>query len=179
MSGAGASRSRRQWGWHRLEPEWAQRVVDAAPIRSGDLVVDLGAGSGALVTPLLAAGARVVAVELNDARVTYLRGRFRDDAVTVVQVDLRRLRLPRQPFRVLASPPYSLSSEVLRLLLSTDRLLSADLVLQQAAVRRLLAGPVSGRHAPGYTLSLGMRVPRRAFDPPPRVDSVVLRVRRR
>lgn len=141
--------------------------------------MDLGAGSGALVWPLTSAGARVVAVELNDARVAQLRKTFTDRGVKVIQVDLRDLRLPRHRFRVVASPPYALSTDVVRLLLSTDRLLSADLVLQQATARRLLSSPPPGRHAHRYELSLGMTVPRRAFAPAPRVDSVVLRVRRR
>ncbi len=132
-----------------------------------------------LVRPVLAAGARVVAVELDDARVAQLRRRFSDDRVKVVQVDLRDLRLPARPFRVVASPPYALSTEMVRLLLSTERLLSADLVLQKAAASRLLLDPPAGRHAPRYVLSLGMTVPRRAFAPPPQVDSVVLRVRPR
>ena len=96
----------------------------------------------------------------------------------VVRTDLRELRLPRRPFRVVASPPYSASTDVLRLLLSTDRLLSADLVLQRSAARRLCERPPSARHARRYVLGLGMEVPRRAFAPPPRVDSVVLQVRR-
>lgn len=42
--------------------------VEAAGVRGGDLVVDLGAGTGALTRPLLAAGARVLAVELHPGR---------------------------------------------------------------------------------------------------------------
>lgn len=150
----------------------------AAPLEVGDLVVDLGAGSGALSEPLRRAGVRVIAVELDDGRAARLRQRFRDEPVRVVQVDLRVLRLPRQPFRVVASPPYALSTDVIRLLLSTDRLLSADVVLQRATASRLLAGPPAARHRDLYRLSLGLAVPRKAFAPPPRVDSVVLRVRR-
>lgn len=171
--------SRREWGWHRLDAEWAQRVVNHCPLAPGDVVLDIGAGSGALTAPLALAGMRVVAVELHDARAAHLRRRFAANAVTVVQVDVRRLRLPRRPFRVVASPPYSQTTDVLRLLLSTDRLLSADLVLQRAAARRMLAAPPSGAHARRYRMDLGMAVPRTAFSPPPRVDSVVLRIRRR
>jgi methylase of polypeptide subunit release factors len=53
---------RRPWGWHRLDPYWAEQIVAGAAIRPGELVVDLGAGTGALTVPLLEAGARVIAV---------------------------------------------------------------------------------------------------------------------
>jgi 23S rRNA (adenine-N6)-dimethyltransferase len=173
-----APRTRREWGWHPLTPEWARRVVDATGVRRGDLVLDLGAGHGALTAPLLAAGARVIAVELHPRRAAVLRERLGDPALTVVRTDLRELRLPRRPFRVVASPPYQLSTDVVRLLLGTDRLLGADLVLERRAVQRMLERPPRARHARRYSLDAGLPVPRQAFRPPPRVDSRVLRIRR-
>jgi 23S rRNA (adenine-N6)-dimethyltransferase len=173
-----AGATRRQWGWHPLRPDWARTVVADALVRPGDLVLDLGAGTGELTRPLLEAGARVVAVELHPGRVRALRETF-GRTVTVVHADLRDLRLPRQPFRVVASPPYQLTTDVVATLMGSERLLSADLVLQRSAVRRLATAPPGGRHARRYRLEVGRPVPRSAFSPPPRVDSAVLRVRRR
>ena len=172
------ARGRRCEGWHRLSADWALRIVDATPVGVGDLVVDVGAGTGALTAPLLAVGARVIAVELNPRRAAVLTARFAD-RVIVVRADIRELRLPRRAFRVVASPPYAVSTHLLALLLSTDRLLSADLVLQRAAARRFAVSPPSGRHTRRYTFEMGMSVPRHAFTPPPRVDSGVLRIRGR
>ncbi len=177
MSGS-APRTRRDWGWHPLRPEWARRVVDSAGVRRGDLVLDLGAGHGALTAPLLAAGARVIAVELHPRRAALLRDRFADAGLRVLRTDLRELRLPRHPFRVVASPPYQLSTELVRLLMGTDRMLSADLVLERGAVRRMVERPPRARHARRYTMEPGLSVPRQAFRPSPRVDSRVLRIRR-
>jgi 23S rRNA (adenine-N6)-dimethyltransferase len=162
-------------GWHRLDPEWAARIVAAAAVRPGELVVDIGAGEGALTAPLLAAGARVIAVEVHAGRVAHLRSRFAGAAVTVVQADAASLRLPRRPFRVVASPPYAISSALVRLLLRSPRLYAADLVLQRAVVARCVAG--AGRWS-RYELAIGLAVPRSAFRPVPRVDSAVLVVRR-
>ena len=178
----GASAPDRSWGWHRLADDWAARVVAEAGIRPGELVLDIGAGKGALTGPLVQAGARVIAVELHPGRAEVLRRRFgtasgsgSGGGVTVVQADVASLRLPRQPFRVVASPPYGITAGLLSLLLAPgSRLVAADLVLQRAAVRKYAA-----RRVRGTRITEGLAVPRRAFTPPPRVDSAVLVIRRR
>ena len=172
---AGSGPGRGAWGWHRLEPEWAERVVATSGVRPGELVLDLGAGTGALAAPLLAAGARVVAVELHPRRADRLRKRFAGTALRVVEGDLLTVPLPGRPFRVVAAPPYGLSTPLLRRLTARgSRLVAADLVLQRAVVNRW-AEPARGR----WQGERGISVPRRAFSPPPQVDSRVLQLRRR
>jgi 23S rRNA (adenine-N6)-dimethyltransferase len=173
---------RRPWGWHQLADSWASRIVSAAHIRSGELVLDLGAGEGALTAHLVAAGARVIAVELHPVRRERLRKRFAGQSVTVVNADAAQLRLPTRPFRVLASPPYAVSSAILRILLSRgSRLQSADLVLQRATVERFVQGraPGAARWTRDFVTRRGLTLPRSAFWPPPSVDSAVLVIRRR
>ena len=179
---AGSGRSRRGWGWHPLVDEWAARIVAEAGVRPGDLVLDIGAGQGALTAHLVEQGARVIAVELHPARVRRLRERFAGMPVTVAHADAISLRLPRRPFRVVASPPYAVSSPLLRLLLApSSQLAAADVVLQRAVVRRYaeLRAPGAGRWYRRWEVQAGLSLPRRAFRPPPQVDSAVLVVRRR
>ena len=95
--------------------------------------------------------------------------------MTVVAADAAALRLPGRPFRVVASPPYGITADLLSLLLAPgSRLVAADLVLQRAAMRKY-----AGRRVRGSRITEGLAVPRRAFTPPPRVDSAVLVIRRR
>ncbi len=162
------------WGWYRLDTTWAERLVADAGIRHGDLVVDIGAGDGALVAPLLAAGARVIAVELHSGRARRLTERFGTD-ITVVRTDARDLRLPRRPFRVVANPPWGITDLLLRRLLHRgSRLERADLLLKRSAANRAVRA-----HGPGrFDMSLGPTVPRRAFRPRPPIDGRVLIARR-
>ena len=149
-------------------------------MRSGELVLDLGAGEGALTAHLLLAGARVVAVELHPGRAATLRRRFA--GATVVHADAASLRLPGRPFRVVASPPYGITASLLGLLLAPgSRLVAADLVLQRAVVRKYADGHghAAARRARAFNMTGGLALPRRAFRPPPQVDSAVLVIRHR
>jgi 23S rRNA (adenine-N6)-dimethyltransferase len=168
-------RTRTQWGWHRLTDAAARHLVDEANVRPGELVLDVGAGMGAITAQLVERGARVIAVELHAERARRLRARFRDAPVVVVQADAADLRLPRQPFRVVANPPFAITTPLLRrLLVPGNRMLSADLVLgRQAAVRW------SMHCTPTFDMSVAHNLARTACVPRPRVDLAVLHVERR
>jgi 23S rRNA (adenine-N6)-dimethyltransferase len=169
------------WGFHQLGPDWAERLVADAAVRRGDLVLDVGAGLGALIVPLLDAGARVIAVELHPDRACRLESRF-GSAVTVVRADARDLRLPRRPFSVVANPPFAATTALLRRLVQPgSRLVAAHLVLPVHAVDRWSspAAPGAGRWGRTFVAAPSRRVPRRAFTPRPPADARVLRITRR
>ncbi len=177
-----AGRTHARWGWYRLTDAAALQLVDEAGVRARDLVVDVGAGTGTITAALIACGARVIAVERHPERAERLRERFAGAPVIVVQADASDLRLPRRPFRVVANPPFAITSALLRrLLVPTNRMCRADLVLPRHAAMRWLSTSTAGtsRWASTFTIDIARAVPRSAFIPRPTVDSVVLRVERR
>ena len=175
------ARSRRAWGWHQLDPRWAELVVADARVGTGDLVIDVGAGLGALTRPLIEAGARVIAVEAHPGRAARLRECFGREVV-VVTADAGDLRLPRRPFHVVANPPFGISTALLeRLVHPGSRLVEAHVVLQLQVARRWARpdGSAARRWRRTFQAELGRPLPRSAFHPRPAVDSRVLVLRRR
>lgn len=171
-----------RWGFHRLVDDAARKVVARSPVAPGDLVVDLGAGRGALTGHLVAAGAEVIAIELHPERVVHLRRRFADAPVRVVTADLRDLKLPRRPFRVVANPPFDASDPLLRRLLGRgSAMISADLVLPRRTVERWTShrAPGSGRWSATWSATSGGTLPRRWFRPAAPMPVEVLQLRRR
>ncbi len=171
----------RPWGWHQLKPDWADALVAEASIPRGAVVLDIGAGTGAITRPLLLTGARVIAVEAHAGRAALLRDRFHG-ALVVVEADAGDLRLPKKPYYVVASPPFGVSSRLLRRLLQPgSRLLAARLILQDQVVRRWAApdAPGAARWAKDFRATVGRRIPRRAFIPPPHVDTRILAIDKR
>lgn len=161
---------RTRWGWHRLDSRWAERLVDDAGVHAGDLVLDIGAGTGAITAPLSRRRAKVIAFELHPARAQELRRRFTNANVIVVQADGGDIRLPRRPFRVVANPPFAISVALLRRLTAPgSRLQRADIVVPRHQAERWVSGnaPGAGRWRKEFVCSIGLPVPRSAFTPPP------------
>ena len=143
-------------------------------------MLDVGAGRGAITAHLVKAGARVVALELHPERARQLRRRFGSDII-VVQADATDLRLPRGDFRVVANPPFGITTSLLRRLVSPpSRLLSADIVVPSHTAARWTAGrgQRSAARSPSYMATTVARLPPAAFRPPAPIATGVLRLER-
>ncbi|HBL15510.1 MAG: ribosomal RNA small subunit methyltransferase A [Elusimicrobia bacterium GWA2_69_24] len=166
----------------------ADRIVAAAGIRPGDAVVEIGPGRGILTGRLLQAGAELTAVEVDGRLVERLRERFAGEGrLKLVHSDWLKLDLGGLPApkAIVSNLPYSMGNPILQSLLAWPGWSSAVLMFQKEVAERILSGPGSR----GYGL-LGLSVHihasaellcvvgRDSFDPPPRVDSAVLVLRR-
>jgi 23S rRNA (adenine-N6)-dimethyltransferase len=176
-------RSARGAGRHFLRSsKLAAELVRAARIQRGDLVLDLGAGTGALTAALARASGRIVAVEIDPRLAAGLRQRFA--RVEVVTGDALAVALPAEPFKVVASLPFDGATAILRRLLDPRLTLeSADVVVQWGlACKRAAVWPttqLSAYWGAWFELSVTRRLPRSVFAPPPAVDAGLLRIARR
>jgi SAM-dependent methyltransferase len=118
ITGSGG-RLRNHHGFHVLQdPAVVRALVRSAGVGPDDLVLDLGAGPGALTLALARTGARVIAVERDPRLARRLERRTAGDAaVRVVEGDLRAVPLPHRPFRVVANIPFATGTDLLRRLL--------------------------------------------------------------
>ncbi|HET7567231.1 MAG TPA: rRNA adenine dimethyltransferase family protein [Gaiellaceae bacterium] len=165
---------------------FAAQLVHDAGITPGELVLDLGAGGGILTRALAAAGARVLAVELDPAAADALRRRFAGDPrVDVREADATRIPLPREPFSVVANLPFAAGTAILRRLLGDPRvpLDRLDAIVEWGlAAKRTAVWPstlLGCAWGAWHELTVARRVPRACFAPPPSADAAVLRAVRR
>jgi 23S rRNA (adenine-N6)-dimethyltransferase len=179
---------RRRLGQNFLLPHAAERFVTGAGVGPGELVVDIGAGSGAIARQLLRQGARVIAVEADPdwaAELRRLAQREGRSRIRVVEADFLAWTLPAERFRVVACLPFAATTAILQRLLDNPEqpLHRADVIVQWEVARKRAAAPpdtlISTCWAPWWEFHQGRRIPAEYFRPVPRVDGGVLMAIRR
>jgi 16S rRNA (adenine1518-N6/adenine1519-N6)-dimethyltransferase len=172
---------------------YPRRIVDSVAPRSGETIVEIGPGHGALTGLLIESGARVIAIELDPELIPRLskmfsgRDNFRLIEADALKADYCELIAPDATARVVANLPYYISTPILRRLIEYRRCLSElTLMLQREVVDRITADP--GGKEYGFISVLAQfycqveklfDVPPGAFRPSPKVHSSALRLRRR
>ncbi len=166
----------------------AESLVEAAAVQAGDTVLEIGPGFGAVTEGLLAAGASVLAVELDRRLAAYLQQRFATDRhLTVVPANV--LRLQRETyvadgqFKLVASLPFNITSIVLREFLEhPPRPTLLSLLIQKEVAERAIAKPGSMSLLSVSVQYLGQPsisriVPPTSFWPEPEVEAAILSVK--
>nr|WP_083958647.1 23S ribosomal RNA methyltransferase Erm [Herbidospora mongoliensis] len=149
------------------------------------LVLEPGAGEGALTFALAEAGARVVAYEIDPRLAGLLASRTKDNkSIDVVRGDFTRARVPREPFAVVGNIPYSVTSKIVEWCLRAPDLSSATLLTQREYARKRTGdygrwSLVTVESWPWFDWLLGHTIFPEAFRPVPSVESSILRIERR
>jgi 16S rRNA (adenine1518-N6/adenine1519-N6)-dimethyltransferase len=167
------------------------KIISSADFRSSDVVLEIGPGQGALTLPLSKTVSRIVAVEKDIRLMDFLRKRLSASGISNVALvcqDILRFDFDAIPFppsgkvQVIGNLPYNISSPVLEKLIHYHaRLGRAVLMFQREVAERLTAAPCTKRYG-AMTLLIRyharptrlLEVPRSAFYPVPKVDSMVV-----
>jgi len=176
-----------------------RRILDAAAITSGDVVLEVGPGTGALTERLLEADAHVIAVEIDTDLEPVLTQRFTPigDRFQLIVGDILAGKhvlnptvidaLRERPFKLIANLPYNIASPLLvNLAVDMPRWQSGIVMVQREVADRLVASPGTRDYGPISVMMQAMCevtrlfvVPPGCFWPSPKVDSAVVQLRRR
>jgi len=179
-------RAKRRLGQHFLtDPSILNRIVDALDPGPGDTVLEIGPGRGALTAVLAGRAGTVVAIERDGDMVAHLQQTL--PGVHLVPGDALALdwhqAVGHSDFLVIGNIPYNITSPLLDKALTPPRPRRCVFLVQREVGDRIAAPPGSKTYG---SLSVGIQavakaevmfgVPAGAFHPPPKVDSVVLRL---
>jgi 16S rRNA (adenine1518-N6/adenine1519-N6)-dimethyltransferase len=179
---------RKRFGQHFLTDAFViGAIVDLIDPAPGQALVEIGPGHGALTWPLLQRCRTLTVVELDRDLAQRLRQRA---DLTVIEADILKLdvaSLPRpggQLLRLVGNLPYNISTPILFHLLGAVALVADQhFMLQKEVARRMAAAPGGkdyGRLSVmlqwRYRIETLLEVPPEAFDPPPQVNSTIVRM---
>ena len=182
---------RKRFGQHFLtDPDVIAAIVNAIAPQRDDAMVEIGPGLGALTTPLTGRLAHLHAVEIDRDVIATLRRRYAAPRLTVHQGDALAFDFGALAatcgarLRVVGNLPYNISTPLLfHLAAFANGIIDCHFMLQREVVERMVAAP-GGRDYGRLSVMLQYRftmehlfdVSPEAFDPPPRVDSAIVRM---
>jgi 16S rRNA (adenine1518-N6/adenine1519-N6)-dimethyltransferase len=183
---------RKRFGQHFLaDAGIIDAIVREIAPKPGDPMVEIGPGLAALTQPLVERLGRLTVIELDRDLAQRLRGHGQLDVVEsdVLKVDFGALaaRLvvpPSTALRVVGNLPYNISTPILFHLLGfADLIADQHFMLQKEVIDRMVARPATSDYGRlsvmlqwRYAMDNVLFVPPESFDPPPRVDSAVVRM---
>ncbi len=180
---------RKRFGQHFLaDASVIDAIVREIDPRPGQAMVEIGPGLAALTQPLVERLGRLTVVELDRDLAARLRTHTQLNVVEsdVLKVDFAALAasLGVPKLRVVGNLPYNISSPILFHLLGyVAQVEDQHFMLQKEVVDRMVAAPATSDYGRlsvmlqwRYAMENVLHVPPESFDPPPRVDSAVVRM---
>jgi 16S rRNA (adenine1518-N6/adenine1519-N6)-dimethyltransferase len=181
--------ARKRFGQHFLtDRAIIEGIVDAIHPQAGEPMVEIGPGLAALTQPLVERLGRLHVIELDRNLAVRLREHTQLHVIEsdVLRVDFTQLaeELGVAKLRVVGNLPYNISSPILfHLLTHVHAVQDQHFMLQKEVIDRMVAQPCSGDYSRlsvmlqwRYAMENVLFVPPESFDPPPRVDSAVVRM---
>ncbi len=188
--------ARKRFGQHFLtDGGIIDAIVDAVAPAAGQPMVEIGPGLAALTQPLVERLGHLTVIELDRDLAMRLRVHPQLSVVEsdVLKVDFRSLAVqmlakataaPLSKIRVVGNLPYNISTPILfHLLAQVDMIEDQHFMLQKEVIDRIVAQPATSDYSRlsvmlqwRYDMANVLFVPPESFDPPPRVDSAVVRM---
>jgi len=181
--------ARKRFGQHFLTDKAViAEIVDAIDPQPGQAMVEIGPGLAAMTQPLVERLGHLQVIELDRDLAVRLRQhkQLTVHEADVLKVDITALAagLGTQSLRVVGNLPYNISTPILFHLLDHVAVIQDQhFMLQKEVVERMVAAPSSAAYGRlsvmlqwRYAMEMVVEVGPMAFDPPPRVDSAVVRM---
>ena len=180
---------RKRFGQHFLSDGGIiDGIVQAIAPQAGEPMVEIGPGLAALTQPLVERLGRLTVIELDRDLALRLRLHGQLDVIEsdVLKVDFTQVAqaLGALKIRVVGNLPYNISTPILfHLLAHVAVIQDQHFMLQKEVIDRMVASPATGDYGRlsvmlqwRYAMENVLFVPPESFDPPPRVDSAVVRM---
>ena len=181
--------ARKRFGQHFLSDGGIiDAIVQAIAPQPGDAMVEIGPGLAALTQPLVERLGHLTVIELDRDLAARLRSHPQLEVIEsdVLRVDFAELAARKAPaaLRIVGNLPYNISTPILFHLLGSAHLVADQhFMLQKEVIDRMVAQPATSDYSRlsvmlqwRYEMENVLFVPPESFDPPPRVDSAVVRM---
>ena len=169
-------------------PRLIAELIGHSNIRRGDLVIDIGAGSGAITAVLARRCRQVLAYENEPGILNKLQQNMRRHKnVKVIAQDFLLAKLPDEPYKVFANIPFHLSADIVRKLTNNEMHAprSIYLIVQKQFAQKIVpsdwhfTSQLGTQLAPWWQTRIRRPLRRTDFTPPPAVDTVLLELKPR
>ncbi len=166
-----------------------QKIIDAADIKKGDIILEIGPGTGILTKELAHRTGNVIAIEKDRDLIEDLRNKFPDIQVLeddILKFDPAKYLAPNTKFKLMGNIPYYITSHLLRTIFESAnwRMARPELIvlmIQKEVAQRIMAKPpdmnILALSVQFYSKpEIVAQVSRGSFRPEPNVDSAVIKL---